>query len=139
MAKIQLLAVLSLDGSIWDIKTEGKQSAWLAASEIEKFKEDAAFEIPLGYPLSMLFSAREDSTKSVYLVEATEESANYINSILRVRAIDEMVIYVVPQIADTENRLFLNNLPVSSWDLAEHKAYKNGVVRNIYRQTLENK
>ncbi len=139
MAKIQLLAILSLDGSIWDIKTEGKQYAWLAASEIEKFKEDAAFEIPLGYPLSMLFSVREDSTKSVYLVEATKESADYINSILRVRAIDEMVIYTVPQIADTEKRLFLNNLPASSWDLAEHKAYQNGVVRNIYRQKSENK
>ncbi len=139
MAKIQLLAVLSLDGSIWDIKTEGKQTAWLVASEIEKFKEDAAFEIPLGYPLSMLFSAREDLTKSVYLVEATEESGDYINSILRVRAIDEMVIYTVPQITGTENRLFLNNLPASSWDLLEYRAYKNGVVRNIYRLKSVNK
>lgn len=45
----------------------------------------------------------------VYLIEATHQNADFINALLNMRIVDEIIIYTVPFIAGTGFFLFQKN------------------------------
>ena len=131
MAKVQVLAVLSLDGCLSE---SAGDASWVLRPEsydIDKLFDAADYELTPAYPTSRLV---ENKSKSIFLIEATQETADYINGLLRLRLIDEIILYTVPFIAGTGRHLFKSNLPTSHWDLVEKKEYKGGVLRIVYRK-----
>ena len=64
--------------------------------------------------------------------EVTPEKADYINGLLRMRVVDEIILYTVPFIAGTGRHFFQSVLPETQWILTSQKSYPNGVCRSIY-------
>ncbi len=131
MAKVQVLAVLSLDGCLSE---SAGDASWVLRPEsydIDKLFDAADYELTPAYPTSRLV---ENKSKSIFLIEATQETADYINGLLRLRLIDEIILYTVPFIAGTGRHLFKSNLPTFHWSLVEKKEYNDGILRTVYRK-----
>ncbi|MBQ8248030.1 MAG: deaminase [Lachnospiraceae bacterium] len=131
MAKVQVLAVLSLDGCLSE-KTE--DASWVLRPEgygIDKLFDAADYELTPLYPTSRL---AENNSESLFLIEATHDTTDYINGLMRLQLIDEVILYMVPFIAGTGRHLFKANLPASHWSLIEKKEYNGGILRTVYRK-----
>ena len=131
MAKVQVLAVLSLDGCLSE---KSGDACWALRPEsygIDKLFDAADYELTSLYPTSRL---TEDKSDSIFLIEATQDTATYINGLLRLQLVDEIVLYTVPFIAGTGQHLFKSNLPTSHWQLAEKKELNGGILRMTYRK-----
>ena len=131
MAKVQVVAVLSLDGCLSE---KSGDACWVLRPEsydIDKLFDAADYELTPVYPTSRLV---ENKSKSLFLIEATHETSDYINGLLRLQLIDEVILYIVPFIAGTGRHLFKANLPASHWSLVEKKEYNDGILRTVYRK-----
>ena len=131
MAKVRVLAVLSLDGCLSE-KTG--DASWVLRPEgygIDKLLDAADYELTPLYPTSRL---AENNSESLFLIEATHDTTDYINGLMRLQLIDEVILYMVPFIAGTGRHLFKANLPASHWSLIEKKEYNGGILRTVYRK-----
>lgn len=131
MAKVQVLAVLSLDGCLSDKTGVASRVLRPESYGIDRLFDAADYELTLLYPISRL---TEDKSDSVFLIEATHETAGYINGLLRLRLVDEIILYILPYIAGTGRHLFNANLPASHWSIAAGKEYDNGILHTVYRR-----
>ena len=59
-------------------------------------------------------------------------TADYINGLLRMHAVDEIILYTVPFISGSGRHFFKSALPEQHWTLSSLKSYPNGVCRIIY-------
>ncbi|WP_026367384.1 hypothetical protein [Bacteroides sp. 14(A)] len=135
MAKVQMFAVLSLDGCLSDNSGDARWILRPESYDIDKIFDAADYEFSSNYPTSRLMENEDDS---VFIIEATLENADYINGLFRLRLIDEIIIYTIPFIAGTELKLFKAGLPISYWELDNEKRYKCGVHRSMYsRKVIE--
>lgn len=135
MAKVQMFAVLSLDGCL---SAKTGDASWALRPEsygIDKLFGAADYEFSSTYPTSRL---RENEDDSVFIIEAKSENADYINGLFRLQLIDEIIIYTVPFIAGTDLKLFKPGLPISYWELNSEKSYNGGIRCAIYsRKVIE--
>ena len=131
MAKVQVLAVLSLDGCLSEKTGDASWALRPESYGIDKLFDAADYELTSLYPTSRL---TEDKSDSIFLIEATQDTATYINGLLRLQLVDEIVLYTVPFIAGTGQHLFKSNLPTSHWNMVEKKEYNGGILRTIYRK-----
>ena len=131
MAKVQVLAVLSLDGCLSEKMNDTCWKPHPENYDIGKLFDAADYELTPIYPTSRL---AENKSDFLFLIEATYETADYINGILRLQLVDEIILYTVPFIAGTGRHLFKANLPSSHWDLVEKKEYNGSILRTIYRK-----
>lgn len=134
MAKIQLLAILSLDGCLSELYGESRWGLRPESYGIDRIRKQATFELPEGYPLSVLNDRRTKDANASYLIEATNETADYINGLLRQQMVDEIILYTMPYIAGCGRHLFEDSLPHSYWKPMERKEYNGGIIRTIYRK-----
>ena len=133
MGKVQVLAVLSMDGCLAsELHGKSYKELCLDCCGINEIKENALYHITPDYSISMLDEWRK-STNICYLAEVTPEKADYINGLLRMHVVDEIILYTLPFIAGTGKRFFQSALPQEQWTLTSQKAYRNGVVRHIYK------
>ena len=100
--------------------------------DIDKIRENALYHITPDYSISMLDEWRKDNTNICYLAEATPDNSDYINGLLRMRVVDEIILYTVPFISGTGRHFFKSALPEARWTLSSQKSYSNGVYRSIY-------
>ena len=131
MAKVQVLAVLSLDGCLSE---KSGDACWALRPEsygIDKLFDAADYELTPLYPTSRL---AENNSESLFLIEATHDTTDYINGLMRLQLIDEVILYMVPFIAGTGRHLFKANLPAYHWSLIEKKEYNGGILRTVYRK-----
>ncbi len=131
MAKVQVVAVLSLDGCLSERTGAACWALRPESYDIDKLFDVADYELTPVYPTSRLV---ENKSKSIFLIEATHETADYINGLLRLQLIDEIILYTVPFIAGTGRHLFKANLPTTHWSLVEKKEYNGGILRTVYRK-----
>lgn len=96
--------------------------------DIGKLFDVADYELTPVYPTSRL---AENKSESLFLIEATHDTTDYINGLMRLQLIDEIILYTVPFIAGTGCHLFKANLPTSNWNLVEKKEYNGGILRTI--------
>ena len=114
MAKVRLLAVLTMDGC--PAETTGLSGRWLGSDQygIGALKEAATCVLTEDTSLTLLSSRMENTGDSLnYLIEATEKTAGIINGMIRMRLVDEIILYMVPVIAGNGSRLFQSSLPES--------------------------
>ena len=131
MAKVQVLAVLSLDGCLSEKTGDASWALRPESYGIDKLFDAADYELTSLYPTSRL---AEDKSDSLFLIEATQDTATYINGLLRLQLVDEIILYTVPFIAGTGQYLFKSNLPTSHWKLADKKEYNGDILCTIYRK-----
>ena len=131
MAKVQVLAVLSLDGCLSEKTGDASWALRPESYGIDKLFDAADYELTSLYPTSRL---TEDKSDSLFLIEATQDTATYVNGLLRLQLVDEIVLYTVPFIAGTGQYLFKSNLPTSHWQLTDKKEYNGGIFCTIYRK-----
>ena len=131
MAKVQVLAVLSLDGCLSEKTGEACWALRPENYDIDKLFDAADYELTPLYPTSRL---AENNSESLFLIEATHDTTDYINGLMRLQLIDEVILYMVPFIAGTGRHLFKANLPASHWSLIEKKEYNGGILRTVYRK-----
>ncbi len=134
MGKVQILAVLTIDGcQNSELYCKAYKELRLEDCGINEIRENALYHITPDYSISMLDEWRKSTTDICYLAEVTSENADYINGLLRMRVVDEIILYTIPFIAGTGKRFFQSALPQEQWRLISQKAYRNGVVRHIYK------
>ena len=136
MGKVQILAVLTMDGCLSsELYDKAHQDLCLDRCGINEIREKALYHITPDYSISMLDEWRKDCTEICYLAETTPDNADYINGLLRMRVVDEFILYTVPFISGTGRHFFKSALPETRWTLTSQKSYPNGVSRNIYTLT----
>ena len=135
MGKVQILAVLTMDGCLSsELYDKAHQDLCLDRCGLDEIRKKAFYRVTPDYSISMLHEWRKDCTNIRYLAEATPDTADYINGLLRMHAVDEIILYTVPFISGTRRHLFKANLPSSHWDLVEKKEYSGSILRTIYRK-----
>jgi len=133
MGKVQILAVLTMDGChSSELYGKAYEDLRLDRCDIDKIRENALYHITPDYSISMLDEWRKDNTNICYLAEATPDNSDYINGLLRMRVVDEIILYTVPFISGTGRYFFKSALPEARWTLSSQKSYSNGVYRSIY-------
>lgn len=136
MGKVQILAVLTMDGCLSsELCGKSGKDICLDRCGINEIREKALYHITPDYSISMLDEWRKDCTEICYLAETTPDNADYINGLLRMRVVDEFILYTVPFISGTGRHFFKSALPETRWTLTSQKSYPNGVSRNIYTLT----
>lgn len=134
MGKVVLFAVLTMDGCLAD--SSGKAQEWLSQTDlpdrfrITEIKETAC---PLSEDTSLTMLVL-DETSSTYFIEAKAATASIINGMARMHLLDEIILCTVPVIAGNGCYLFQGHLPESEWTQVEIKAYKDGLMKAVYRK-----
>ena len=96
MGKVQILAVLSMDGChISELYCKAYKELHLDKCGINEIRKHALYHITPDYSISMLDEWRKDNTRICYLAEVTPEKADYINGLLRMRVVDEIILYTI--------------------------------------------
>ena len=133
MGKVQILAVLTIDGCL-SSELYGKVHKELSLDRcgIDEIRKNALYRFTPDYSISMLHEWRKDGTNTRYLAEATPDTADYINGLIRMHAVDEIILYTIPFIAGTGRHFFTSALPEQHWTLSSVKSCPTGVHRSIY-------
>lgn len=134
MAKVQLLAVLSLDGCLSELQPRKRLFRNPEDYGLEEIRGNALYKLTPDYGISILQDWRKQSDDTNCLLEATSKTKDYANGLLRMNVIDEIIIYIVPVIIGTGKHLFQSALPETSWLLMYCKKYDDGVMRLSYRR-----
>ena len=116
MAKVQILAVLTMDGCLSKLESSGTSDTY----GIEAIREKTYFKVTPEYSISMLAKWRGQEDGIIYLAEATPRTADFINGMLRMRVVDEIILYTLPQIAGTGRHFIQSALPQGEWKVVEH-------------------
>ena len=136
MGKVQILAVLTMDGChASDLYGKAYKDLRLDRCDIDQIRKNGLYHITPDYSISMLDEWRKDNTNICYLAEATPDNSDYINGLLRMRVVDEIILYTVPFISGTGRHFFKSALPETHWTLTSQNSYPNGVCRSIYALT----
>lgn len=139
MGKVQILAVLTMDGcQSSELYCKAYKELRLEDCGINEIRENALYHITPDYSISMLDEWRRYETDTCYLAEASPEKTDYINGLLRMQVVDEIILYTVPFIAGTGKYFFQSALPPIQLTLVSQKKFPNGVTCHIYnRMTSE--
>ncbi len=124
MGKVQILAVLTMDGCLSsELYDKAHQDLCLDRCGLDEIRKKAFYRVTPDYSISMLHEWRKDCTNIRYLAEATPDTADYINGLLRMHAVDEIILYTVPFISGSGRHFFLIGLATGTMDadLAEEK------------------
>lgn len=133
MAKLQLLAFISLDGYLLD-KTE---SSPLRDDPnkygITKIRDRATriLEWNVSFISLVQWKKEEDDT---CLIEAMPETISVIGSMFRYWLVDEIILFVSPCIQGDGLRLFTEIPGPSSWEMTGNKCFKSGICRLTYKR-----
>ena len=93
MGKVQILAVLTIDGcQSSELYCKAYKELRLEDCGINEIRENALYHITPDYSISMLDEWRKSTTDICYLAEVTPEKADYINGLLRMRVVDEIIL-----------------------------------------------
>lgn len=133
MAKLQLLAFISLDGYLLDKAVSSP--LWDNPNKygITKIRNRAMQT--LGWNVSFIsliqWKEEEDDT---YLIEAMPETISVIGSMFRFWLVDEIILFVAPCIQGDGLRLFTEIPGPSSWEMTGNKCFKTGICRLTYKR-----
>ena len=135
MGKVQVLAVLSMDGCLAsELHGKSYKELCLDCFGINEIKENALYHITPDYSISMLDEWRRHETDTCYLAEASPEKTDYINGLLRMQVVDEIILYTCLRLATypidaciTEEISQRRNLPY----LSTYGFRKNSLKNNL--------
>lgn len=137
MATIRLLAVQSIDGYM--IGSDSDCHAPVM-EDLEIARDNATHLLNEDVSLSMLCDWADNEDDSVsYLIEAKTATADIITAMLRMRLVDEIILYTVPVIAGDGKRLFKRQIPETFWKCTGTKTTKYGVAVSVFKRQKSEK
>lgn len=133
MAKVQMLALQSIDGYMIDNRPE--LSAVLS-DEIATLRTAATHLLNKDVSLTMLSEWAENEAENItYLIEADSQTAAIIDGMFRMGLIDEIIIYTIPAILGGGKRLYQTPLPEISWRCTATHICTDGTVQAVFRRS----
>lgn len=101
---------------------------------MEEIRGKALYRLTPDYTISILQDQREKEDDTCYLLEADAKTVGYANGLIRMNAVDEIIIYIMPCIIGTGDHFFKSGLFPTDWTLAENRKYGGGIIRLTYRR-----
>lgn len=133
MAKVQMLALQSIDGYMIDNRPE--LSAVLS-DEIATLRTAATHLLNKDVSLTMLSEWAENEAENItYLIEADSQTATIIDGMFRMGLIDEIILYTIPAILGGGKRLYQTPLPEISWRCTATHICTDGTVQAVFRRS----
>lgn len=129
MAKINLLLIQSINGSIDDSVNDSLWSQAPSAADAKKFIKLAAQELTEEYLLSSLIN---DDSDDIFLLEVHSESATLASILLSLGMVNKVIVYTVPVFVATNHLPFVGLLRDNQLMCEETKVI-GSVVRLIYQ------
>ena len=133
MAKVQMLALQSIDGYMIDNRPE--LSAVLS-DETATLRTAATHLLNKDVSLTMLSEwAGNEAENITYLIEADSQTATIIDGMFRMGLIDEIILYTIPAILGCGKRLYQTPLPEISWRCTATHICTDGTVQAVFRRS----
>lgn len=131
MAKLQLLAFITLDGYLPDKAVSSPLWDNPDRYGITKIRDRATQT--LGRDISFVSLVQwKKEYEDTYLVEAAPDTVSVIGSMFRYWLVDEIILFVAPCIQGDGIRLFTEIPGPSSWKMTGNKCFRSGIVRLTY-------
>ena len=132
MGKVQILAILSMDGCLSGLNPKKRLFRSPEDYGMEEIRGKALYKLTSDYTISILQDWREKEDDTCYLLEADAKTVEYANGLIRMNAVDEIIIYITPCIIGTGDHFFKSGLFPTEWTLAENRKYGDDVMRLTY-------
>ncbi len=131
MAKVQMLALQSIDGYMIDNRPELSS---VLSDEIATLRTAATHLLNKDVSLTMLSEWAENEAENItYLIEADSQTATIIDGMFRMGLIDEIILYTIPAILGCGKRLYQTPLPEISWRCTATHICTDGTVQAVFR------
>lgn len=134
MGKVQILAILSMDGCLSGLNPKKRLFRSPEDYGMEEIRGKALYKLTSDYTISILQDWREKEDDTCYLLEADAKTVEYANGLIRMNAVDEIIIYITPCIIGTGDHFFKSGLFPTEWTLAENRKYGDDVMRLTYQR-----
>lgn len=133
MAKLQLLAFITLDGYLLDRTVSSP--LWVNPNKygITKIRDRAMQTLGPGVSFISLIQWKKEF-KGIYLVEAAPDTISVIGGMFRFWLADEIILFVAPYIQGDGIRLFTEIPGPSSWEMTGNKCFKSAICRLTYKR-----
>lgn len=133
MATVQILAFITLDGYLALRSTFPELWEHPDRYGITCIRERALSCLAPDIPFITLTRWKQESS-GIYLSEVTSETLPFMDSLLRFRMADELVLYVLPCFQGKGSRLFEGSSGHSLWELTGTRSFGKGICRLHYRR-----
>lgn len=133
MAKLQLLAFITLDGYLSD-----KAASFLLWDNpdkygITKIRSRATQTLDADVSFISLTQWKKEY-EGTCLIEAAPDTISTIGSMFRYWLVDEIVLFVIPCIQGDGIHLFTEIPGPSSWEMTGNKSFRSGICRMTYKR-----
>ncbi|MCE9473595.1 dihydrofolate reductase family protein [Bacteroides fragilis] len=133
MAKVQMLALQSIDGYMIDNRPE---LSAILSDEIAMLRTAATHLLNKDISLTMLSDWAENEAENIiYLIEADSQTVAIIDGMFRMGLIDEIILYTIPAILGGGKRLYQTPLPEISWRCTATHICTDGTVQAVFRRS----
>ena len=133
MAKLQLLAFITLDGYLFDRTVSSP--LWDNPDKYGITKIRSRATQVLGPDVSFISLIQwKKEYKGIYLVEADSDTISIIDGMFKYWLVDEIILFIAPYIQGDGIRLFTEIPGPSSWEMTGNKCFKSGICRLTYRR-----
>ena len=133
MAKVQMLALQSIDGYMIDNRPE---LSAILSDEIAMLRTAATHLLNKDISLTMLSDWAENEAENIiYLIEADSQTVAIIDGMFRMGLIDEIILYTIPAILSGGKRLYQTPLPEISWRCTATHICTDGTVQAVFRRS----
>jgi len=136
MAIVQIITAMTLDGFL--PYEDEELFKWVKTDKrgFPFWHDRGTFMLPVGYPMLDLICEKDGKDAScVYTAEISDKkSLELLHRLSIYHLIDEIIIYILP-LTTGNGTDCLHRLPVNRWKLYRTVAFKNGIVRLIYRKS----
>ena len=133
MAKLQLLAIITLDGYLFDRAVSSP--LWDNPDKYGLTRIRDRTTQTLGPDVSFISLIQwKKEYEGIYLVEAVPDTISVIGSMFRYWLVDEIILFVIPYIQGDGLRLFTEIPGPSLWEMTGNKCFKSGICRLTYRR-----
>ena len=133
MAKLQLLAIITLDGYLFDRAVSSP--LWDNPDKYGLTRIRDRTTQTLGPDVSFISLIQwKKEYEGIYLVEAVPDTISVIGSMFRYWLVDEIILFVIPYIQGDGIRLFTEIPGPSLWEMTGNKCFKSGICMLTYRR-----
>ena len=107
----------------------------LFSEEVTRLRDAATHLLNENVSLSMLIDWVNNETGCItYLIEASWQTRSIINGMLRMRLIDEIVLYTIPVMLGTGVCLYQQELPKTNWKVVKTVSHNDEMSLTIFRK-----
>lgn len=133
MAKLQLLAFISLDGYLLDKAVSSPLWDNQDKYGIIKIRNRTTQTLGSNVSFVSLIQWKKDYD-GTYLIEVAPDTIAVIGSMFRYWLVDEIILFLAPCIQGDGIRLFTEIPGPSSWEMTGNKCFKSGICRLVYKR-----